>query len=300
MLNKIVYTILGFGVAFIFFPQKAYEQPLNQVVSGAFTANVQETHILPAPEQARNIAAPSLTAKAALAVDLDSGSVLYSKNLDAELPIASLTKLMTALIVVKNAGLDEIVRIEKNDREVVGVSLGLAAGEQLTVRDLLKAMLIPSSNDAALILANYVSGTSQDFAALMNEEAKALGLTRTYFSNPVGWDFDESHSNASDLIRIVKEFSSHPELAEIVKTKETLITSVDGAHAHQLTTTNKLLLENPEVVGIKTGFTSKALGNLVIEARHNGRRIVIVVLGSENREEDTRQLLLWVEIAYRW
>jgi len=300
MLNKIVYTILGFGVAFIFFPHKAHEQPINQVVSGAFTARVEEKHILPAPEQAQNIAAPMLTAKAALAVDLDSGSVLYSKNLDEKLPIASLTKLMTALIVVKQTVLDEVVTIDKNDKTAVGINIGLTVGEQLTVKDLLKAMLIPSSNDAALVLANYLSGSTEQFAVLMNEEAKRLGLTGTYFSNPVGWDFDQSHSSASDLIRIVKEFSSYPELAEIVKTKETLITSVDGMRAHQLTTTNKLLLENPEVVGVKTGFTSKALGNLIIEARHNGHRIVVVVLGSENREQDTRLLLGWVETAYRW
>ncbi len=300
MLNKIIYTILGFGVAFIFFPHKSHEVPSAPIVSGVFTAKVEETRILPAPEQAMNIAAPIVTAKAALAVDLDSGSVLYSKNLDVELPIASLTKLMTALVVIKKANLEDVVVVEKNDKEIVGVSIGLVAGEQLTVGNLLKAMLIPSSNDAALVLANYTSGSAQLFAAAMNEEAKVLGLTGTYFSNPVGWDFDESHSNASDLVRIVKEFMNHPALAEIVKTKEALITSTDGMHAHQLTTTNKLLLENPEVVGIKTGFTSKALGNLVIETHHNGRRIVVVVLGSENREDDTRQLLNWVQSAYRW
>lgn len=300
MLNKIIYTILGFGFAFIFFPRASHEQTIVPAVSGAFTAAVAEQHILPAPEQAMNIPAPILTARAALAVDLDSGSVLYSKNLDAKLPIASLTKLMTAIVVIKKTALDEIVTIENNDKEIVGTSIGLTMGERLTVRDLLKAMLIPSSNDAALALGRYVSGSTELFAQAMNEEAKALGLTGTYFSNPVGWDFDESHSNASDLIRIVKEFTAHSELADIVKIKETLITSTDGVYTHQLTTTNKLLLENPEVVGIKTGFTSKALGNLIVEARHNGRRVVTVVLGSENREDDSRKLLGWVKMAYKW
>jgi D-alanyl-D-alanine carboxypeptidase len=151
-----------------------------------------------------------------------------------------------------------------------------------------------------LSLARFVSASPEQFAALMNEQAKNLGLTATYFSNPVGWDTDDSHSSALDLMKITQEFLRHKELTEIVKTKQTQIISVDGKHTHDLLTTNKLLLNDPKVMGIKTGFTSKALGNLVIMAEHNNRRIVTIVLGSESREVDSQKLLDWVLEAYRW
>lgn len=300
MLNKIIYTILGFGLAFVFFPHISKDTSKYPIVSGSATSKDQTVQILAAPELALALTPPTLTAKSALAFDADSGSILYSKNLDQELPIASLTKLMTALVVVKQANLGSVVTIEKNDQDVVGISIGLISGEQLTVSDLLKAMLIPSSNDAALALAHFISGSPDQFAVLMNEQAKNLRLNATYFSNPVGWDTDESHSSALDLMKITQEFLKHPELTDIVKTKQTQITSVDGKHVHQLLTTNKLLLNDPEVIGIKTGFTSKALGNLVIEALHNDRRIVTVILGSEAREADSQKLLDWVLKAYRW
>lgn len=300
MLNKIIYAILGFGFAFVFFPHRSSEQPINPSISGVSTIKTEESNIFSSPEQVTTQVAPQVTAKSALVIDLDSSSVLYSKNIDEELPVASLTKLMTALVVVQKKSLDDVITIDHNDKDIVGVSIGLSTGEQLTVLDLLKAMLIPSSNDAALVLAKHVAGGSDQFALLMNEEAKRLGLHATYFSNPVGWDSDQNYSNALDLIKIVKEFNQNEILKEIVKTKETTITSKDGMHLHQLNTTNKLLLENSAVVGIKTGFTSKALGNLITEFHYNNRKIVSIVLGSTNREEDSRQLLKWVLEAYRW
>jgi len=300
MLNKIIYTILGFGLAFVFFPHISKDITRYPVVSGVAISKDSGIQKLATPELALALTSPALSAKSALAFDADSGSILYSKNLDQELPIASLTKMMTALVVMKQTDLNSIVTIEKNDQDVVGISIGLISGEQLTVRDLLKAMLIPSSNDAALALAHFISGSPDQFAVLMNDQAKQLSLTATYFSNPVGWDTDENHSSALDLMKITQEFLNHKELTEIVKTKQATIISIDGKHTHDLLTTNKLLLNDSEVMGIKTGFTSKALGNLVIMAEHNNRRIVTIVLGSESREVDSQKLLDWVLEAYRW
>ncbi len=300
MLNKIIFTILGFGLAFVFIPHSAKDNHPQALVSGISTVNAETPSINPTPELAGDLLPPEFTAKSALAWDLESGSVLYSKNLDEKLPIASLTKLMTAIVVMQNANLDEVVTVDRSDQNVVGVSVGLTIGEQLTVKDLLSAMLIPSSNDAALILANYISGSSDKFATLMNDEATKLNLTGTYFSNPVGWDTDDSHSTALDLVKIVREFLKNEELVKIASTKQMQISSVDKTLSHQLTTTNKLLLQNPEVTGLKTGFTSKALGNLAITANHNGRQILTIVLGSTNREDDSEKLLEWVFGAYRW
>jgi len=300
MLNKIIYTILGFGVAFVFFPKLSSENATQPMVSGASTVRSEQTEIVAAPEQVYNLAAPVLTAKSALAIDLNSETLLYSKNLNENLPIASLTKLMTALVVLKHANPDDIVTVDKKDTDVVGVNIGLVPGEQLTIHSLIKAMLIPSSNDAALILANHISGGSENFAVLMQHESLGMGLASSYYSNPVGWDTSGGFSNALDQIKVVKEVLKNPLLTEIVKTKEAHITSVDGKYIHKLTTTNKLLLENSEVTGLKTGFTTKALGNLIITAERDGRQIATIVLGSENREEDSRKLLDWVYQVYQW
>lgn len=299
MLNKIIYTILGIGLTLVFFPHPARDAGRTPVVSGVSTQDVSPSSLKSAPEMAANIDPPKLTAKSALAIDLDSGTILYSSNLDEKLPIASLTKMMTAIVVVRNTNLEATVTIGKQG-QVVGSTVGLVAGETITVHNLLKALLIPSGNDAALALANFVAGSQEQFALLMNQEAQTLGLVDTRFANPVGWDSDENYSNTLDLVKIVQEFLKHPELAEIVKTKEAVISSTDGKYSYDLHTTNKLLLDDPEVIGLKTGFTSRALGNLIILADHQDRKVLTIVLGSDNREQDTQNLLDWLFAVYRW
>ncbi len=299
MLNKIIYTILGFAIAFIFFPHGSDAPVKRQTISGVST-QLSELGLATAPELAAAQTAPILTAKAALAFDLNSGTILYSKNFDEKLPIASLTKLMTALVVLSRADLNQSVIITKADQTTVGSTIGLAIGEEIRIRDLLKALLIPSANDAALTLANHVGGSFPVFADEMNQHAGKLGLTSTHFANPVGWDSDENYSTTLDLIKITQEVLKHKELSDIIATKQTIIGSVDGRFTHQLTTTNQLMLENPEIIGVKTGFTSKALGNLVILDNHENQKVLTVVLGSQNREDDTRQLLDWLFTVYKW
>ena len=298
MLNKIIYTILGIGIALVFFPHGTKETKRTEAISGI---SIQKTdNVKPAPELASNVPAPQLTAKAAVAYDLDSKTILYSRNLDEKLPIASLTKLMTALIISHHANPDSVVVVGKTENNVVGASMGLVEGERITVGSLLQGLLISSSNDAALALGDFEAGSTDRFAELMNEQAVALGLNNTHFANPVGWDSDENYSNALDLIKITEEFLKSDKLRQIAKTKETLVSSTDGKYTHELHTTNKLLLDNPEVEGIKTGFTSKALGNLIILTNHDGNQILTVVLGSENREDDTQKLLDWLLEVYKW
>ncbi len=299
MLNKIIYTILGFALAFIFFPHSAKDSKHPVLVSGASTQADQEL-VLNAPELAMSVPAPVISAKSAIAYDFDTDTVLYSKNLDDKLPVASLTKLMTALVVTKRFDLNKIIEIEKRDLTSTGSIIGFSVGEQVTIQDLLKALLIPSANDAALALANHTAGSSLEFTRLMNDEAREMGMVSTKFTNPVGWDIEENYSTTQDMAKIVQAVMKNNELAEIVRTKETTISSVDKAHNHKLITTNKLLLENREVVGIKTGFTSKALGNLIIMQNHNGRKVVTIVLGSTDREIDTQKLLNWLFTVYRW
>ncbi|MEO8065254.1 MAG: serine hydrolase [Candidatus Doudnabacteria bacterium] len=303
MLNKIIYTLLGIALAVAFFPHLARDSARTPVVAGNSTVSSIAADITAAPEMAVNRSVPDLTAKAALAYDLSSGAILYSNNLDEKLPIASLTKLMTALTVVSSVDLRSEVTVQKEDQTPIGSTIGLVVGEKIKVSDLLKAMLIPSGNDAALALADFVAGSPEKFAAMMNQQAANLNLANTHFSNPVGWDrYDkqENYSNSLDLIKIVQEFLKYDFLRKIVATRVTSITSSDGKYSHELHSTNKLLLDDPQVAGIKTGFTSKALGNLIVLVNHSGHEIVTIVLGSDNRETDTQDLLDWVFAVYKW
>jgi D-alanyl-D-alanine carboxypeptidase (penicillin-binding protein 5/6) len=303
MLQKIVLVIIGIGIAVVFFPTTAKDYTQKTSISGAqveIDAASQETA---APEMALSLSAPIITARSAVVYDLSSGTILYSKNLDEKLPIASLTKLMTALVVFEKADLNAEAIIRKEDLLGIGNTVGLVAGEKIKVSNLLKAMLIPSGNDAALALASFVGGSPEKFAEMMNAKAGQLNLVATKFSNPAGWDNwakNENFSNSLDLIKITQEFLSHEELWEIVKIKETVVTSVDGKYTHRLKTTNQLLLDNPNVEGIKTGFTSKALGNLITLYNHNGTHVLTIILNSDNREDDSRKLIDWALTVYKW
>lgn len=300
MINKIIYTILGIILAWVFLPSPVRDLTNHSVVSGASTEQINLPPPNAAPEIASTLPVPQLSAKSVLALDLNSGTILYSKNLDEQLPIASLTKLMTALVVMKNKNLTDTIIVGKRDQGVIGNNAGLVAGEILTVDSLLHALLISSSNDAAVTLADGIVEDQTKFADLMNAQAKSMGLNNTHFANPVGWDSDENYSTTLDLVKIVKEFLKNESLKKIVQIKQMNISSVDGKRIHELLTTNKLLLENPEVVGIKTGFTSKAFGNLIILTNHQSSQVLTIVLGSENREQDTRELLDWLFQVYRW
>ncbi|OGE80400.1 MAG: hypothetical protein A2660_01760 [Candidatus Doudnabacteria bacterium RIFCSPHIGHO2_01_FULL_45_18] len=292
MLNKITYAILGIGIFFVFSPRDVHDSTKNAVVSATTARSQSFSNLVPSPEIRANLTQPALTAKASVAFDLDSGTILYAKSLDELLPIASLTKLLTALVVVENADSDDEVTIAN--------AAEFTEGEIISVDNLLKAMLIASSNEAAMVLANFVAGSQENFSVLMNKKAEQMGLAATHFSTPVGWDIGDNYSNAWDLIKITQEFLKNSKLRQIVATKEITITSSDGKLIHQLRNTNNLLHDNPNVVGIKTGFTAQAKGNLIVLINHSDSQILTIVLGSDNREDDTQKLLDWAFQAYKW
>lgn len=256
--------------------------------------------IKPAPELAGNLETPQLSARAALSFDLNSGAILYTKNFDQELPVASLTKLVTALVVVDKLSFNDEVVVERADTLVVGSNMGLVPGERIKVIDLLHGMLISSSNDAAMALSRQVAGSAEEFVVLMNQKITALGLSSSHFSNPVGLDSADNYSTTFDLGRIVGEFVSKPELARVVQLRQLEVASVDDKFRHVLTSTNELLIEDASIMGIKTGYTDEAKGNLVIRKKQGEADVVTIILGSDDREEDTRKLLAWVFGSYRW
>jgi D-alanyl-D-alanine carboxypeptidase (penicillin-binding protein 5/6) len=254
-----------------------------------------------APELAMYVEQPQITARAALAYDFNSGSILYTHNFDQRLPIASLTKLLSAMVVVNSGRLDDVVEVTAQDIRVIGPNTGLVEGEKVTAYDLTKAMLISSHNDSTRTLARHVgNGTVDNFVTMMNEQAKAYGMYYSNFTNPIGFDDPNHFSTAQDLTILIKKFMEDPRVSVLVSKPEDEIKALNMPIAHKIHTTNKLLLENPSVVGIKTGYTTEAKGNLAIRSINNSSDVVTIVLGSDDRESDTRKILDWVHTVYRW
>lgn len=211
-------------------------------------------------------------------------AVLASKNETLRLPPASLTKLMTALVAVENFGLDEVVVIDRQCLNLEGNNMGLLDNERITVRSLLYGLLVFSSSDAACSLATYKTSMAE-FINSMNQKASELKLYDTNFVNPIGLDVEmgDHYSSAIDILKISQEVVKNQILAEITQTKNTTVSSVDKTTFHALVNTNKLLNEMPEIKGIKTGYTNNAKECLSILYDDGERRIIGVVMGSEDR-----------------
>ena len=233
---------------------------------------------------------PELTASCALLVELETGTTLYELEADAQAYPASLTKVMTALLVLENGNLDDEVTIESSDFSELSSDAsrsGLSVGDTVSVRDLLACLLLPSGNDAAYALARYVSGDWESFVELMNERAAELGCTGTHFANPCGLHDDDHYSTARDLLLIFEAALEYEEFCEITSaaTWDVSITSRDVT----LTVESTNDLVDPENVayyeGIyagKTGYTGDAGRCLVVACEIDGRTLVAVVLGSSN------------------
>jgi len=236
--------------------------------------------------------------KNALVVDLSTDYVVWEKNKDQKVPIASTTKIMTALVLAKNNKLDEIVTIPKKATEVDGSKIPLQVGAKFKVRDLIKAMLIQSANDAALALEINYPKTSLDFNLVgeMNGVAEELGLNYTFFEDSIGLS-GKNVSTAWELYLISKEFLKYDFLAGVVQTPETQICDLSKKYCYTLWTTNRLLYE--EFRGIKTGYTEEAGNCLVALKDINGKYpTVIIVLGAEDghiRFEDVELSSQWLE-----
>ncbi|MCL5435713.1 MAG: serine hydrolase [Patescibacteria group bacterium] len=239
-------------------------------------------------------------AEIAYATDLKTGTVLYKKNSDKPWPTASLAKLITALVVVNTVSLDSVVEVNERAPKVPQPVMGLAGGERITTYDLLRGMLIMSANDAANALALGVSSSTPRFVELMNSLAEKLELKQTHFRNPAGFDDPAEYSTAEDLDRLAREFLSEPKLAEIVQVQSVSVASVDATVHHWLKTSNKLL-SSPGILGVKTGYTDEARGNLIILAENKlGHQVLTVVLGSLNRESDSQALVDWIFASYNF
>ncbi|MCD5383006.1 serine hydrolase [Candidatus Gracilibacteria bacterium] len=230
--------------------------------------------------------------KAGEVFDLKSGTVLWGKNQDLKLPMASLTKLMSILIILENHKLSEKVKIDANSDLWRGSHVDIRIGEVFTVGDLIKGALIKSGNNAVIALAKYNSGTVDKFVEKMNKRAFELGLKNTKFQNPIGFDDNGHYSSVGDLAVLAKYlYQKYDFVREVVKMKKGVIYSQNGRRV-EFENTNKLLSD--EVVGMKTGTTPKAGQCLISIVKKDGKELLFVVLGSNNRFGETRSLIKFI------
>lgn len=230
---------------------------------------------------------PELTCAACLV--MVGEDVLWARAADSRRPNASTTKMVTALLVVREADLEDRVTASRTAAATGGGGLDLRPGDTLSVGDLLHALLLTSSNDAAVALAEHVSGSEARFVARMNRFARSLGARDTHFVTPHGLDVPGHFSSARDLARIALAVLRRPVLAEIVATRATTISGPSGRR--RLVNTNPLLEDYEGAVGVKTGYTAGAGDVLVAAAERRGRRLIAVALGSESAADDARALL---------
>ena len=253
---------------------------------------------------------PDIEAKAALVFGSQNDKILYQKNIEEALPIASLTKLMTALIILENADPEQIAAISKKDIEAYGDIGNLVVDEKISVKNLLYIALLESSNDAAAALASSINlGASlpfgseapkfESFVFLMNQKAEELGLKNTHFIDPTGYT-PQNVSTALDLVKLVKYTFIQPLLWEILKTQSIDLQSADGKINHHLVNNNQLLRLS-KAIGGKTGYTEEAGGCIILVTQTpKGDYLISVILGSEERFSEMEKLVNWVEKAYLW
>jgi D-alanyl-D-alanine carboxypeptidase (penicillin-binding protein 5/6) len=254
--------------------------------------------VRPAPAAGPRSLAPRVDARAYLVLNAATGDVLVSKNANARLSIASLTKLMTVDIALQHMSVDRYVTVSTPATEVGEESTGLRAGEQIQVDDLVRAALIQSANDAADALADAASGGDRAlFARWMNEEARKIGLTRTHFVRPDGLDARGQYSSARDVTRLAQWAMGLSEVSQAVRLRTSTISG-----GRSLATWNDLLGVFPGVVGVKTGHTDDAGWCQVALVVRDGLQIYATVLGSPSRSQrnhDLADLLRFALSRYR-
>lgn len=273
-----------------------------------------------APTKNEDFGDTYMRARSAIAIDADAGTVLHYQNGNKRMAIASLTKVMTAIVAIENIKNlnSEVVTIDEEVRFVEGTKVGcprsgyciskrLQVGEKISARALLEAMLMNSANDAAVAMGKHVAGSQAEFANMMNKKAKEIGLSDTNFCNPSGLD-DESkpggcYSTAYDFARITAYALKHPLIWEIMKYETKDISSVDGEDVHTIINTDVLLGQLPNVIGGKTGFTYEAGKSLMMAAHHpedRNKKVIVVILDDNYRWEDMKKMFTWVFGAYNW
>ena len=234
----------------------------------------------------------SASAKSYCLMDADTGNILSCASEAVRMPMASTTKIMTCLVALEHADFNETVKVDAKAVGIEGSSVYLTAGEELTLLDLLHALMLESANDAAVAIAMHVSGSEEGFCSLMNEKAQSLGLVNTHFANPHGLHCDDHYSTAEDLCILMSYAMRDTAFAEITSTRTKTIPA-PGGNSRYLSNHNRLLRSFDACIGGKTGYTKTAGRCLVTAAEEKGKMLVCATLGDPDDWSDHKNLYLF-------
>ena len=236
--------------------------------------------------------------KSGLLMEVSSGKILFEKNKDERLAVASMTKMMGLIIIMeklesKEISLDEVITVSKNAAGMGGSQIYLSSGEEMTIRDLIKGITMASANDATVAMAEKIAGSEEKFVELMNLKVKELGLKNTHFVNSTGLDEENHYSSSYDMSLIAKELLKYESILDFTSVYEDYL-RVDTSNKFWLVNTNKLVRLYEGADGLKTGFTDAAGYCMAVTAKRNGMRLLAVVLGEESgkvRNSEVSELL---------
>jgi len=237
-------------------------------------------------------------ARSGILIEASTGEILFEKNKDEQVAVASMTKMVAQIIILENIekgslNWDEVVVASSNASGMGGSQIYLQTGEKMTVRDLMKGITMASANDATVAMAEKIAGTEDAFVKLMNDKVKELGLKNTHFANCTGLDEDNHYSSAYDMAMIAKELLNHEQILEFSSVYEDYL-RVDTANKFWLVNTNKLVRFYEGADGLKTGFTDNAKYCMAVTAKRDNMRLIAVVLGEESgkvRNNETMEML---------
>jgi len=289
------------------------EEPSDQLSTGEDPVRSEELSSQDSPEESPALAEepaqdkPKMVdltpnAKSAILMDVDTGTILFEKNPHEKMPPASITKIMTMLLVMealdqKKITLDEMVTASERAASMGGSQIFLEAGEQMTVRDLLKGVAMASGNDASVALAEKIAGSEEMFVQMMNDKAKKLGMNNTHFVNSNGLPAENHYSTAHDIAIMSRELLKHEMITEFTgKYQDYLRTETDNPF--WLVNTNKLVRFYSGVDGLKTGYTSEAKFCLSATAKRDNMRVVAVVLGEPNTKTRNAEVASLFDYAF--
>ncbi len=279
----------------------------TSVTSDDFRANENTEVVAEAsgPVKKSDSLGMKVTARSAIVIDKQTGKILFSKNEGERFSMASLTKIMTGLVVLESdLNLDDKVVIGEDTINTEGANIELEAGEEIRAMDLLYGSLVPSGNDAALSIAKYTAGDIDTFVSKMNQKAHNLELYNTRYANPTGLDDEDHFSTAADLVKLMDEATDNPTFREVIGVKEYEAHALNSDKVHKFENTNKLFDIYLDIIGGKTGFTDDALFCFSsVASDGEGHEIITVVLGSDlngNQFQDTKALVDWTFRNYSW
>ncbi len=309
MIKKCVFSaILALlsGFSFLIFHNGSAYTKLVNPLSNNSKLNVSENIWLPqvVDKAYADSSAPDLTAKAAFFADTGTGQVLYQKNIHDHLPIASLTKIMTAIVALQNKNFNDTYTVPREATSAPPDSMQLIAGEKLSLEELLDGVFLVSANDAAETIAEGTTGNRDEFIKLMNSEAKSLGMNDTLFINPTGLEEDDPSAPPDSGVEIPQYSSAYdvalmahfaiknwPHLVDISSQPEIDLPQTDTHQGYDLLNGINLITTYPGVVGFKIGYTPDAGLTIATLARRSGHEILGVMLDSEDRRDEMRQML---------